>query len=38
VIGAQSRAALEAFQRARGLDATGTITPEVLAAFGIVPN
>ncbi len=38
VIGSQSRAALEAFQRDRDLVVTGTITPEVLAEFGIVPN
>lgn len=38
IIGARSRDALERFQRDHGLAVTGTITPEVLDVFGIVPN
>jgi len=35
VIGSQSKAALMSFQKDYGLSVTGTITPEVLNAFGI---
>lgn len=35
IIGKQSKVALSSFQSDYGLKATGTITPEVLNAFGI---
>ncbi|WP_099911276.1 His-Xaa-Ser repeat protein HxsA [Puniceibacterium antarcticum] len=38
VIGAGSKSALSRFQADYGLSVTGTITPEVLDAFGIVAN
>lgn len=36
--GPGSRAALERFQRSRGLDATGGLNPTTLAALGLDPN
>lgn len=38
IIGAESRSALSRFQSDFGLPVTGTITPEVLDAFGITAN
>jgi His-Xaa-Ser repeat protein HxsA len=38
VIGAGSKSALSRFQADYGLSVTGTITPEVLDAFGIAAN
>ncbi|GAB2206280.1 hypothetical protein ROS1_30960 [Roseibium sp. ROS1] len=38
IIGSESKAALSKFQSDYGLRVTGTITPEVLNAFGIVAN
>jgi hypothetical protein len=38
IIGPESTLALQQFQTRHGLPVTGTITPEVLAKLGIVPN